>query len=60
MMGHGSKEICGRLEVEEDTDVAEDDGIKHDVFVSAASVGDVGNGEVDSICERWCCTGAER
>ena len=59
MVGRGGEDVRGRVEIEVDADVVEDDGVKHDVFVSAASVGDLGNWESDALGEGRCCTGAK-
>ena len=44
--------MCGGVYVEEFANVAEDDGVEHDVFVGSTGEGNLGNGKRDALGER--------
>ena len=60
VMVRGGEHICDGVNLEVFADVAEDDGVEHDVFVCSAGVRNLGNGKCDALGERWSGASAER
>ena len=59
-MLRGCEDSCSGVYREVGTDVAEDDGVEHDVFVCSAGVSNLGNGKCDALGEGWSGASAER
>ena len=60
MMLRGGEDIRGGRDAEVGADVAEDDGVKHDVFVCSVGVGNLWHGKSDALGEGWSWMAASR
>jgi len=59
MVLRGGEDISGGRDAEVGANVAEDDGVEHDVFVGSTGQGNLGNGKCDALGERWSGASAE-